>query len=87
MSDISDKVNYVKNQGQTRNHGCHWPGCNEQVPPALWGCKKHWFALPPLLRTKVWAAYKIGQEIKLNPSPEYIAVMKEVQLWIKNSKF
>lgn len=80
---ISEKVAYVKSQGQTRNHECHWPGCNEQVPPALWGCRKHWYSLPAYLRTKVWAAYKIGQEVKMNPSEHYIKVMHEVEEWIK----
>jgi len=85
MTDISDKVEYVKSQGQTRNHTCHWPGCNKQVPPALWGCKEHWFALPQRLRIKVWAAYRIGQEVKMNPSVHYIAVIKEVEQWIEEN--
>lgn len=85
MSDINDKVEYVKNQGQTRDHTCHWPGCNKQVPPAMWGCKEHWFSLPQRLRIKVWAAYRIGQEVKMNPSAEYIAVVKEVEQWIKEN--
>lgn len=81
--EINDKVNYVKSQGQTREHECHWPGCKEQVPPALWGCKKHWFTLPAYLRTKIWAAYKIGQERTMTPSEEYIKVMKKVDEWIR----
>jgi len=81
--DIGKKVEYVKRQGQTRNHTCHWPSCNEQVPPALWSCRKHWYALPKYLRDKIWNAYQIGQEIKGNPSDEYIDVMREVHRWLK----
>ena len=65
-------------------HKCHWPGCNKEVPPAMWGCKPHWFALPKQLRDKVWAAYVPGQEITKTPSAKYIAVANEVQDWIKD---
>lgn len=63
-------------------HTCHWPGCGKEVPPAMWGCKGHWFTLPKHLRDKVWATYRRGQEITKTPSPEYIAVAQEVQRWI-----
>lgn len=78
-----DKVSYVKTQGQTRNHHCHWPGCEKQVPPAMWGCKAHWFALPAILRAQIWREYKPGQEINGTPSVEYVEVAKRVQKWIK----
>jgi hypothetical protein len=83
MSELSDKVDYVKLEGQTRNHECHWPKCNRQVPPAMWGCREHWFMLPKYLRNKIWAAYVIGQEKRGDPSDEYMEVMKEVFQWIK----
>jgi hypothetical protein len=85
MTDfINEKLKHVLNQGQTRDHTCHWPGCEKQVPPALWGCTRHWYSLPSYLRTKVWAAYKIGQEIRMDLSDDYIKVMKEVNQWIEN---
>ena len=64
-------------------HTCHWPGCPRRVPPSMWGCKPHWFRLPVLLRNKVLANYRPGQEITKTPSAEYIEVAKEVQAWIK----
>ena len=76
------KVAYVRSQGQTRDHHCHWPGCDKQVPPAQWGCSKHWFSLPVYLRRKVWAAFVPGQEVNMTPSDEYLAVTREVQAWI-----
>jgi hypothetical protein len=85
MSSISEKVAYVKSQRQTRQHECHWPGCTRQVPPALWGCKRHWYALPAELRTKIWRCYRPGQEKDLSPRPDYIAVAREVQDWIKEN--
>lgn len=85
MTNINDKVNYVKSQGQSRNHECHWPDCKEQVPPAMWGCRKHWFMLPKHLRNKIWMTYQIGQEVTMTPSREYIDVVNEVQIWIEEN--
>lgn len=78
-----DKVAYVKSQKQNRHHTCHWPGCDKQVPPAMWGCKQHWFKLPASLRRRIWATYEPGQEITLTPSEEYLKVADEVQKWIR----
>lgn len=63
-------------------HECHWPGCGKEVPPAMWGCKGHWFTLPKHLRDLIWATYRRGQEITKSPSPEYIAAALAVQEWI-----
>jgi len=83
MTSIGDKVAHVKAARQSRGHGCHWPGCEARVPPAMWGCLKHWFTLPRALRNRIWAAYRPGQENDLRPSAAYIAVAHEVQLWIQ----
>jgi len=85
MTDINNKVDYVKSQGQTRDHTCHWPGCNTQVPPAMWGCRTHWFMLPKYLRNKIWMTYQIGQEVDMTPSDKYMEVVLEVQRWIKEN--
>ena len=78
-----DKVKHVKRAKQTRKHACHWPGCEEQVPPAMWGCQKHWFMLPPKIRYAIWLAYKIGQEERRDPDSYYRAAANEAQKWIK----
>jgi hypothetical protein len=78
-----NKYDYVRQADQTRNHHCHWPGCDEQVPPAKWGCRKHWYMLPLSLRNKVWAAYQPGQEVNMTPSRRYVEVAREVQVWIE----
>lgn len=80
---MTDKAGYVRRQGQTREHECHWPGCGRQCPPAMWGCRTHWFKLPKWLRNKIWDAYVPGQERRLDPSDEYLAVARETQDWIK----
>lgn len=79
------KAAYVKAQRQDRNHECHWPGCGKQVPPAMWGCRPHWFALPKELRDKIWNAYRPGQEKDMHPSKAYLDAANEVQQWIKHN--
>lgn len=79
---MGDKVDYVLSQGQTRNHHCHWPGCNTQVPPAMWGCRKHWYNLPRTIRNRIWNTYECGQEVKGTPSKDYLAAAQEAQDWI-----
>lgn len=80
---MSNKVDYVKSQGQTRPHRCHWPECTAQVPPAMWGCKPHWFMLPPAIRTAIWAAYRPGQEVNGTPSKEYLLAAQDAEEWIR----
>lgn len=63
-------------------HTCHWPGCPVEVPPVMWGCKKHWFTLPKLLRDQIWATYEPGQEITKIPSVEYLNAALAAQQWI-----
>lgn len=80
-----DKVEYVKKQGQDRNHTCHWPGCKEQVPPAMFMCRQHWFKLPRNLRELVWREYRPGQEKDMRPSRGYLEAARLVQDWIRRN--
>jgi hypothetical protein len=79
---LPPKARYVVSQGQTRKHHCHWPACERQVPPAMWGCLPHWKRLPKDLQTRIWQAYQPGQEKDMRPSEEYIQVARDVQDWI-----
>lgn len=76
------KVEYVMNAEQTRDHACHWPGCITQVPPAMWGCRVHWFTLPKEIRDALWLAYEPGQEIDMQVSKEYLDAAQWAQDWI-----
>ncbi|WP_428419236.1 hypothetical protein [Methylibium sp.] len=67
-------------------HTCHWPGCNAHVPPAMWGCKAHWFKLPKALRDRIWATYRPGQEITKTPSAAYLAAARDVLDWIRQQE-
>lgn len=66
------------------SHVCHWPACPEEVPPRLWGCRRHWFTLPQILRAHILKEYQPGQEITKTPSVRYIAVALIVQAWIND---
>lgn len=78
-----DKYQHVREAKQTRRHVCHWPGCGKQVPPAMWGCKAHWFRLPAPIRARIWATYRAGQEISLTPSAAYLDAAKDAEQWIR----
>ena len=84
MTSVGNKDDYVRSEARkpAGNHHCHWPGCPRNVPPAMWGCKTHWFMLPLRLRSRIWRTYSPGQEISKTPSTEYLAVANEVQEWI-----
>lgn len=79
---IDEKVAHVKAAEQSRAHHCHWPGCSEQVPPAMWGCRPHWYAIPKRLRDAIWRTYRPGQEVHGTPSESYVAAARAVQDWI-----
>jgi len=76
------KAAYVLGAKQDRDHHCHWPGCTKQVPPAMWGCREHWFRLPKPIRDRIFDAFRPGQEIDMRPSPEYLAAAKAAQDWV-----
>lgn len=80
--DLFSKADYVRRQPQRRNHACHWPGCGRQVPPAMWGCRAHWYKLPAHLRTLIWRTYRPGQEIDGRPSRDYVTAARAVRKWI-----
>jgi hypothetical protein len=83
---LRTKADYVRQQKATDSrHTCHWPGCDKVVPPAMWGCKRHWFKLPQRLRNAIWRTYQPGQEISKDPTADYLAVADEVQQWIREN--
>lgn len=63
-------------------HFCHAEGCREEVPPRLFMCRKHWFSLPRKMRDAVNAVYVTGQEVRRDPTPEYMRVTREAIEWL-----
>lgn len=85
VTSIAEKAAHVGREAArntTFDHHCHWPGCTLAVPPAMWGCKHHWFSIPKSLRDEIWRTYSPGQELTKDPSPEYVAAAKAVRDWI-----
>ena len=80
---MTTKFDHVRNAKQTRAHTCHWPGCKRQVPPAMWGCRDHWYALPRNIRNAIWRTYRPGQEITATPSEAYLRAAEAAQEWIR----
>lgn len=76
------KVDYVLDAEQTRVHACHWPGCRRQVPPAMWGCRRHWEQLPKNIRDAIWRAFRPGQEKTGRVTEAYIQAARAAQNWI-----
>ena len=58
------------------SHTCHAHGCTRAVPPAMWGCRTHWFSLPKNIRNAVYREYRPGQEDDKQPSLRYMAVQR-----------
>lgn len=87
MASIGQKADYVRDKIKTASggHRCHWPGCERRVPPAMWGCREHWYRLPRLLRTLIWRTYRPGQEADKRPSAAYVEAARRAQQWIKEN--
>lgn len=54
------------------SHRCHADGCRLEVPPHMLMCATHWRMVPMVLRKNVWRTYVEGQEIRKDPTPEYL---------------
>lgn len=92
INPISLKVRHVlserakqRDRGDAYHH-CHWTGCNKVVPPAMWGCREHWFRLPKVYRDRIWRCYRPGQENDKQPSEDYVTVALEIRDWIATQR-
>lgn len=60
----------------TVSHTCHAPDCTRQVPPRMFMCRAHWYALPKKVQDAIWREYRPGQEIDKRASLRYFAVQR-----------
>lgn len=58
-------------------HTCHAKRCTVSVPPKMFMCKRHWYMVPRDLRAAIWATYVPGQEIRKDPTSEYLDTAME----------
>lgn len=59
-------------------HTCHAMNCKRVVSPKMFMCLTHWRMVPNFLQREIWAAYIPGQEIRKDPTPEYLDVARRV---------
>ncbi len=52
-------------------HTCHAIGCDKEVPPEMFMCRRHWYMVPVAGRRAIWATYRPGQCDDWNPSGAY----------------
>jgi len=70
----------------TPAHYCHAAQCNVHVPPKMFMCRKHWSMLPLKLRAALWAAYRPGQEIRKDPTEQYLIVASECICFVADAE-
>lgn len=56
----------------SRGHTCHALACEQRVPARLHMCAPHWRMVPKAKQRALWAAYRPGQERRMDPSAEYL---------------
>lgn len=62
--------------GPPPRHVCHAVGCDVGVPPRMLMCLRHWRMVPRELQRRVWATYVAGQEIRKDPTAEYMEAQR-----------
>ena len=66
-------------------HTCHAFGCDAPVPPRMFMCRPHWFALPVSMRNAVLDAYTPGQERNFRKvSAAYLQAAREAQDFLRS---
>lgn len=59
------------------SHICHAMNCEVSCPPAMLMHRAHWAMVPADLQRKLYAAYRRGQERRMDPSPAYLRAAME----------
>lgn len=57
---------------QTMIHECHAVGCDRPVDPRYLMCPQCWRRVPYSLKQEVLRCYRAGQEVRKDPTPEYL---------------
>lgn len=56
------------------SHTCHARGCNQECLPSKLMCTSHWKKVPKAIQAAVYRAYVPGQEIRKDPTDNYLRV-------------
>lgn len=54
------------------DHLCHAMACKIPVDPSLLMCGPHWKRVPKSFQARLWRWYIPGQEIRKDPTMEYL---------------
>lgn len=63
-------------------HKCHALGCKVNVPERYLMCGPHWKMVSSELQARVWDTYVEGQEIRKDPTPEYLQAQMAAVRWV-----
>lgn len=63
-------------------HLCYAIGCDVEVAPRLFACRRHWYMLPKAKRDAIWAAYQPDQEVSKQPSALYVRIAGDAVQWL-----
>lgn len=68
------------------SHTCHAIGCQRSVHPRFLMCPPDWRLVPKDLQEAVWASYVPGQEVRKDPTTEYIDIAHQAILAVADAK-
>lgn len=57
-------------------HHCHAEGCSKNIPPKRLMCGRHWRKVPQPIQRLIWLYYRVGQEVRKDPSRAYMAAQR-----------
>ncbi len=63
-------------------HLCHAIGCKVSVPPKMLMCLKHWKLVPREAQNDIWKTYVPGQEIRKDPTTEYLKAQQRAMAFV-----
>lgn len=69
---FSRVAGHFRGENKRAQHACHAHGCAVLVSPRLLMCSRHWMMVPSALKALVWSTYVPGQEVRKDPSREYL---------------
>jgi hypothetical protein len=61
---------------------CRWPGCERRASQASWGCRHHYFRLPPDFRRGLWHADREERKANGRLGQAWYAVAAAAEQWI-----
>lgn len=71
---------------QTGGHTCHAQGCEVPVYPRFFMCRAHWPKLSKFHRDQIISLYRDGQEVRKDPTIEYVRAAQRAIIWLANKE-